>query len=200
MTKKKYIDERAPIIQAYTKNKDVLDFWVWDTSDRFLHKIIADSAKSVIWVELDAERTEKLKKQGYHILQWNAESINLGKQFDVIIAWDLIEHLNNPWLFLENVKRHLKKDWVFIFNTPNAYAINFVMRWLFFGGNVQQFPEHVTLFTDKLLIDLLQRYGIKTEKILYFTHKKNNILSYIIRFFSKISKRWNENMLFICKI
>lgn len=200
MTKRKYIDERESIIQAYTKDKEVLDFWVWDTSDRFLHKIISDSAKNVIWVEIDEERAERLRKQGYTILQWDAEQINIWKQFDVIIAGDLIEHLNNPWLFLENVKRHVKNGWFFLFNTPNAYSINFVMRWLFFWWNVKQFPEHVTLFTEELLKNLLERYNIKIEKTVYFTHKKNSILSHIIRFFSKFSKKRNENMLFICKI
>lgn len=197
---KKFVDEREVIMQAYTKDKEVLDFGVWDTSDRFLHKIIANSAKNVIWVEIDEERAERLRKQGYTILQWDAEHINIWKQFDVIIAGDLIEHLNNPWLFLENVKKHLKKDWYFLFNTPNAYSINFVLRWLFCGWNVKQFPEHVTVFTDELLVNLLERYGIKTEKIVYFTHKENNIKSYILRLFSKISKRRNENMLFICKL
>ncbi|MFA7298214.1 MAG: class I SAM-dependent methyltransferase [Candidatus Absconditabacterales bacterium] len=197
---KKFVDEREVIMQAYTKDKEVLDFGVGDTSDRFLHKIIANSAKNVIGVEIDEERAERLRKQGYTILQGDAEHINIGKQFDVIIAGDLIEHLNNPGLFLENVKKHLKKDGYFLFNTPNAYSINFVLRGLFCGGNVKQFPEHVTVFTDELLVNLLERYGIKTEKIVYFTHKENNIKSYILRLFSKISKRRNENMLFICKL
>lgn len=198
--KQTYVDDRESIIRQYAKWKDVLDFWVWDTSDRFLHKIIAESANSVVGIELDAERTEKLKKHWYNIIQWNAEHIDLEKQFDVVIAWDLIEHLNNVWLFLENVKKHLKKDGYFLFNTPNAYAINFLIRWIIFGWNVKQFPEHVTIFTEELISNLLERYWIKLEKTIYFSHKENNVLSYIIKLFSKISKKWNENMLFVCKL
>lgn len=196
---KKYIDEREKIIIQYIKNKKVLDLWVWDTSDRFLHKIITDNSKSVIWVELDKNRAKKLKDLWYNIIQWNAENIDLWEKFDVIIAWDLIEHLNNPWLFLENIKKHLNDRWFFIFNTPNAYSINFILRWLFFRWNVKQFPEHVYLFTEDLIANILERYDLKIEKTIYFSHKENNIYSYIIRGGAFFSKKWNENILFVVK-
>lgn len=197
---KKYIDSRETLILPYIKGKKVLDMWVGDTSDRFLHDLIKKNSMQVIGIELDPKRAGKLKKAGYDIRIGNAETVDLKEKFDVIIAWDLIEHLNNPGLFLENIRKHLNDDWVFIFNTPNAYSINFLLRGLFLWWKVDQFHEHVTLFTGDLIVNLLSRYGIRTEKTIYFNHKENNISSYIIRFFSIFSKRWNENILFICKI
>lgn len=194
---KKQIDAREPIIVKYVKNKSVLDLGVWDTSDRFLHKFISDNAKEVIGVELDSERAEKLRKMGYNIMTGNAENINLNKQFDLVIAWDLIEHVNNVWLFLENVKRHLKKWWFFIFNTPNIFSINFLLRGLLFWGNVPQFPEHVYAFNEDMIIELGRRYNLRIKQKIYFSHPEKNIKSYIIRILSKISKKWHENMLFV---
>ena len=198
--KETYIDSREDMIITYIKDKDILDLWAWDIRDRFLHKFLVDNAKSVVWIELMKYKVENMKKHWYNLVEWNAETLDLWKKYDVVIAWDLIEHVDNAWLFLENVKRHLKKDGVFIFNTPNAYAINFLVKWLLSWGTVHQFYEHVTLFNEELIINLLNRFGIKIEKTIYFTHKENNFKSYILRLFWKISKKWNENMLFICKI
>lgn len=196
---KKYIDERENIMLEYVKWKDILDLWVWDISVRFLHKALQKHCKSITWVELDKERTKYLKSMWYNIIEWNAETIDLWKKFDVIVAWDLIEHLENLWNFLENIKKHLKPGGYFLFNTPNAYSINFLLRWLFLGGNVKQFDEHTLLFTEQLIKNLFERYDLKIAKVKYFTHKENTLWSYIIRLFAKISKRRNEHMFFVVK-
>lgn len=194
---KQYIDAREKMLINYIKNKTVLDLGVWDTSDRFLHKFIHDNSQEVIWIELDEKRAEKLKKIWYNIQVGNAEEINLNRKFDVIMAWDLIEHVNNVWLFLENVKKHLKEGWVFIFNTPNIFSINSLLRWLFLWGNVKQFPEHVYWFNEDMIKELTRRYQLKIKEIIYFSHQEKNIRSHIIRLLGKVSKRWNENLLFI---
>ncbi|MFA7717375.1 MAG: class I SAM-dependent methyltransferase [Candidatus Absconditabacterales bacterium] len=194
---KKYIDTREKTLIDYIKEKTVLDLGVGDTSDRFLHKFISDNAKEVIGVELDEKRAEKLKNIGYKIHVGNAEEINLNKKFDVVIAGDLIEHVNNVGLFLENVKRHLQEGGYFIFNTPNIFSINFLLRGLFFGGNVKQFPEHVYGFNKDMIRELARRYNLSIKKEIYFSHHEKNIRSYIIRLLSLISKRRNENILYV---
>jgi len=194
----KYIDERVKLIKKYIKSKDVLDLWVWDISVRFLHKALQKHCKSITWIELDKERSKYLKSMWYNIIQWNAETIDLWKKFDVIVAWDLIEHLENLWIFLENIKKHLKTWWYFLFNTPNAYSINFLIRGILLWWNVKQFEEHTLLFTEQLIRNLLERYNMKIEKTIYFTHKQNT-LSKIIKLFWLISKKRHEHMFFVIK-
>ena len=196
---KNFIDEREKIIIEYIRWKECLDIWVWDTSDRFLHKYIAENSKSVIWIELSEERAKKLIEKWYNICIGDAEKLNLNKKFEVIIAWDLIEHLNNPWLFLDWVKNHLLDNGVLILNTPNIYSINYLLRWLLLFWNVRQFNEHVIWFNDVLIKELLKRYDFKIEKFQYYSHKENTLLSYIIRFFWLFSKKWLEHMIIICK-
>jgi hypothetical protein len=64
---------------------------------------------------------------------------------------------------------------------------------------VKQFDEHTLLFTEQLIKNLLERYNLKIAKVRYFTHKENNLQSYTIRLFAKISKKRNEHMLFVIK-
>ena len=49
--------------------------------------------------------------------------IRLGRKFDVIVTGEILEHLPNQGLFLENAERHLKKKGVQILTTPNALAL-----------------------------------------------------------------------------
>lgn len=189
-----FMDSREKKMYSLIQGKKVLDLGVGDTSDRFLHKFIAEHATSCVGVELDPKRAESLRKKGYTIVCGNAEEISLGEKFDVIIAGDLIEHVNNAGRFLETVKKHLKEDGVFYFNTPNAYSINFVLRGIFQFGKVAQFEEHVALYTEDLIRELLRRHGLDIRSVSYFSHKNNNLGSFTIRFFSFFSKYWHENM------
>ena len=130
------------------------------------------------------------------LISLKSSRISLNNSFDVVIAGDLIEHVNNVGIFLNNVRAHLKPSGVFLFNTPNAYSINFLLRGFFLFGNVKQFKEHIYLFNEDLINELMSRNGFKIKEVSYFTHHGSSISSLIIRFFSFFSKRWNENIMF----
>lgn len=54
------------------------------------------------------------------IIQGNAEKFDLnGEKFDFIVSLQVIEHLYNPDLMIESVKKHLNQHGVFILTTPN---------------------------------------------------------------------------------
>jgi len=199
MTKNNYIDEREKLITPFLKNKEVLDLGVGDISDRFLHKIVKSNSKKCLGVELNEKYAQNLRDNGFDIITGNVETINLNKQFDVVLAGDLIEHLDNPGLFLDNVKKHLKKEGSFIFNTPNIYSINFLLKGLLFGGNVPHYNEHTLGFTEQLLTELLTRHEFKIIKVVYFSHKEKTLKSIIIRTLSALVPKWRENILIVCE-
>jgi SAM-dependent methyltransferase len=58
------------------------------------------------------------------ILQGNAENFDLNdKKFDIIVSLQVIEHLFQPESMLKCVKKHLNKNGIFIFTTPNLEGI-----------------------------------------------------------------------------
>lgn len=191
------MDYREGFLLPYIQGKKVLDLGVGDIRDRFLHRFISQHARSAIGVELDTERAKKLNDMGYHIIVGNAETIRLKDTFDVIVAGDLIEHVSNAGLLLANVARHLKKKGLFIFNTPNAYSINMLIRYLFTPSQYHQFNEHSAAYTEDLLKVILSRQGYSIKKIIYFSSKNAQINSVLIRLFARISKYWNEQIAFV---
>jgi len=53
--------------------------------------------------------------------------IDITDSFDVIVAGDILEHLSNPGLMLEGIKRFCNKDTAIIITTPHSFSsMNFI--------------------------------------------------------------------------
>ena len=190
-------DYRRKIILKYIKNKTVLDLGVGDIRDRFLHEFVAKHSKKAIGLEISQKRADALSEKGYNIIIGDAQNFDLKKKFDVILAGDLIEHLENPGLFIKSVKKHMKNDSIFILNTPNIYSINLLLRGCCFFGNVHHFDEHTLAFTEQLLRKLLKMNALYVKKVIYFNHSEPNLQSIIVRFLSYFFNKWKEHICFI---
>lgn len=68
------------------------------------------------------------------------------KLIDIVVSFEVIEHLNNQEKFLKQVKRVLKKDGFFIVSTPNKYTYP--------KGN----PFHTKELYPKEFLELLKKY------------------------------------------
>lgn len=78
--------------------------------------------------------------------------------FDVIVAWQVIEHLPNPWDVLAAAAQHLAPGGVIIIDTPNPNAFQFKVLgkyWTHLDA-----PRHVMVIPVKLLVDHLSPYGL----------------------------------------
>jgi SAM-dependent methyltransferase len=68
-----------------------------------------------------------------HCINGNAESFDFGdEQFDVIVSFQVIEHLYSPAMMLASVRKHLKPNGIFIVTTPNLDGLGARMmgeRW-----------------------------------------------------------------------
>jgi 2-polyprenyl-3-methyl-5-hydroxy-6-metoxy-1,4-benzoquinol methylase len=89
--------------------------------------------------------------------------------FDVITAFDVIEHLKRLSDFLSTVKNILKKDGLFIILVPNYNSLLFQLDKIIHGLKktpLPNTPEHLTYFTMDSLKRLLKKHGFQVEKIL----------------------------------
>lgn len=64
-----------------------------------------------------------------NLIQGNAENFDLGKsRFDLVVSFQVIEHLYNPGAMLDNVCEHLKPGGLFLVTTPNLSGVG--ARWM----------------------------------------------------------------------
>lgn len=79
------------------------------------------------------------------------------KTFDVITAFQVIEHESDPVGFLKNVKKHLKKGGLLVVATPDTGGWGRKLMgkyWVGFGH-----PEHVALFDFRSMEFALKKAG-----------------------------------------
>jgi SAM-dependent methyltransferase len=81
---------------------------------------------------------------------------DLKEKFDVIIAGELIEHIENSGIFLENVKKHLNKGGIFFISTPNATSFRFGFYALF--NREPEYEGHIKYFTKDSLGLMLKNH------------------------------------------
>lgn len=88
-------------------------------------RILADTAANVVGVDVSEAAIEEAKKTvdkpNASFLRVNGEVLPFeANEFDVVTAFQLIEHLPDPAPFLEDVWRVLKPEGRFLLTTPNA--------------------------------------------------------------------------------
>ena len=177
--------DKIPWVRRFIAGKKVLDLGcvrhnIEETEkDDWLHGIIVNEAASVIGVDYLEKEVEELNKKGFNVVCANVETMDLNDRYELIVAGDLIEHLNNFGLFLERVRSHLQPDGTFILTTPNPVNL---MRFfsVLLRGKAGANPEHTCWFTEQVLSQLVDRYDMFIDEIDYVDdtyqyYNKNNI-------------------------
>ncbi len=172
------------------KDKKVLDIGcvVGYRKPNWIHNSIVTNAKSAIGIDIDQKAIQEINEMypKLNVIQGNACAFELNDEYEVIHAGELIEHIDNFNGFLTSVKKHLKKDGLFVFSTPNVETINHVLYNL--TGGLKVNDEHVCWFCDKTLTTLLVRNGFKVEEIIFFetpTYGFRKVLRFFLRVLPK---------------
>jgi SAM-dependent methyltransferase len=170
---------RWQFIERYVRGKRVLDVGpaeLMGTVHRHklsesIHERICGLAREVVGLDKSMEQVQALLKLGYDIREGDAEGFELGEQFDVIVAGELIEHLSNPGAFLECARRHLGSDGVLVLTTPNRFGlIRFLsaLRRNSIPSYNKPIAKHVAFYDDNCLRDLLRRHGFSDFTVAYY--------------------------------
>lgn len=127
--------------------QNMIDVWCWEW---FLLKKLKPllNWKYVVWIDYDIKAVEnaKLLHKEIDISQWDVTNLKYGdEQFDLVICLEVLEHLENPQLWLEELLRVGKKN--LILSVPNE-PIFTIMRFLSFNNFFQfgKHPEHINLW------------------------------------------------------
>ena len=106
---------------------------------------------------------EIILKVDAHIL---SEYFGKNRQFDLIIAGDVLEHLPNPGLFLQSCNNILSPRGRIIITTSNAFNIVRFIKALLFHEAVHN--EHVAYYSQKTIGRLLNMCNLDTAEFGYY--------------------------------
>jgi 2-polyprenyl-3-methyl-5-hydroxy-6-metoxy-1,4-benzoquinol methylase len=191
----KNLPKRYRLLKPYIKQKKVLHLgcvdhdWVIGHKE-WIHGFIAEYADEVVGLDILEEDIKKLNQLGYDVRCGDAENFDLGKQFDVIFAGELIEHLENFGGFLESCKRHMKKDSKLILTTPNCFGLRFIICHLL-NRRPFVYPVHTCWFDEETLLHTLDRHGMQIDFMKYIAleHEfSKGIKAVVLRSFNSIPK------------
>lgn len=144
-----------------------------------LHLQLRKIAKEVWGVDISEAGIRTLERQGIsNLIVGDIEHIDqiseLQKHsFDVILLTEVLEHLNNPGLFLEGVKGLFNQSTVMIITVPNG------LRFTGLGHALRGYefvhPDHNYWFSYRTLYALLKKNNYQIEDLRVYTFFDHNV-------------------------
>lgn len=98
-----------------------------------------------------------------------------GASFDLIMLFDVVEHIPSMEELMNLVKYYLKPGGHLIIKTGNIDSLTAKINretWAYFGS-----WEHVSFFNTRSIKYLLTKYDLETKKILNVSHSKSKIIN-----------------------
>jgi 2-polyprenyl-3-methyl-5-hydroxy-6-metoxy-1,4-benzoquinol methylase len=134
-------------------------FWV--------HDALIAAGHSVVGADINEERLAWMESQGYAVVHLDAQAMEeYDGRFDSIVAGELIEHLENPGLFLQGSRKLLKPGGRLVLSTPNVFSIMWALMYAKKGTHAFH-PEHTCWFCPQTLAQLMGRAGFRIEELRY---------------------------------
>lgn len=135
---------------------------------QLLHAEIAKVSRDLLGVDLSPEGLDMMRQlePSWKLQLHDACTYRPKDEFDVIVASELIEHLDNPGDLLRGLAKWATPQHELILTTPNAQSLKNAIRALF--GREYNHPDHTVLFSTQTLSQLLTRCGWTTEGVMYY--------------------------------
>jgi SAM-dependent methyltransferase len=221
MKEKFELVQRVDFIKKSCEGKKVLHLgctnfpYTQDSIDNemLLHFELEKVASELYGFDFDQEGLDILAKaNGKNLFRadlQNLEEVALDETFDVIIAGEMIEHLSNPGLFLQGIKRFMNAETKLVITTINAYC---AMRFLIYGlrgkggGNEPVHPDHVAYYSYRTLSLVLERENLAVKEFYFYDigteHRPFNRWFYNLfnDICVKISPQMGDGVIAVCSL
>lgn len=201
--------EKAILIPALCAGKRVLDVGcvgqdIDYNNPGWLHNKIRNAAISLDGVDIADEGIRALRDKGYSIYTPD-ELRTSGKSYDLIVMSDVIEHVNDPIVFLKFYSAFLAEKGSIIITTPNAHGIrNFTN--ILFRNDFAVNTEHTFWFCAKTIMEVAERAELNFVEFYWLDEyfklneikeMKFKIIHIINRFFMKMRSNFYPNFMII---
>lgn len=111
-------------------------------------------------LEFDPRLIDVTKQKVPHanLVQGNAEEFSLDQEFDMVVSFQVLEHLYNPEAMIQNICDHLKPGGLLVVTTPNLNGFGASLMgkdWLGYRH------DHVSLKGHDEWLSLIERNGFE---------------------------------------
>lgn len=164
-------DPKIAFVADVCRGKSVLDLGCvqhdpgYAASRTWLHKAVCEAAGTAKGLDLLKEGVDALNAAGYDVVHGDAQGFDLGAQYDVIVAGDLIEHLHDFGGFFKSCDGNLAKDGTLVICTGNPWHWH---KWLrAFFQPVPVNAEHSCWLCPITLDQVAMRFGFRVDRVVY---------------------------------
>ena len=117
---------------------------------------------SVMAVEPSPEGAANCKKKNINVYQGVIEKLDINKKFDLLVNFEVIEHLFSPKNFLNSMKKFLKKKGFIILTCPNGMGFDIQ---LLKEKSDSIDHEHINYFNPSSIKKLFRGCGYKVLEV-----------------------------------
>ncbi len=122
-------------------------------------------ASRMVAIEPSREQAAICKSLGFDVIECPLEDMSPEHiRFDLLVAFELMEHLHNPGAFLARVIQLLKPGGWFILTTLNVHGFDIQVLWS--SSKSVNPPHHLNFFNPESLAELLTQRGFQVAEIL----------------------------------
>lgn len=116
-------------------------------------------------IDISEEAVATAKARGHEAVAGRFETDTKlpNNSFDIILAFHVIEHVDDPTAFMKRGAELLRPGGIFVVATPNIDSIDAKLFKKYWGGN--HFPRHWTFYSKKTLAALAQSQGLEQAEI-----------------------------------
>jgi 2-polyprenyl-3-methyl-5-hydroxy-6-metoxy-1,4-benzoquinol methylase len=133
---------------------------------------VSGAAREIIAIEPSKEYDNTLKERGYHTYQYADQAKEWFGKVDVVVSFDVIEHVASPEKFMMDMKNLLTPDGIMIIGTPTDYPVlrqmlgetfdRFIFqihhRWVLSEKSMEIMADRLNIRCDE--IKTIQKYGL----------------------------------------
>lgn len=170
-------EHKIAFVMPYVDGKDVLDIGCVEhdpenyQSRYWLHRALCARARSVLGMDLYADGVNRLRARGYHMVVGDAQRFRLDRQFDVIVAGDVIAHLEDLHGFLASCRRHLRPGGRILVSTPNPWHWMNLLR-AALRDEACSNPEQVNWLCARTMRQLAERQGLAVRRFVFGSRRR----------------------------
>lgn len=146
----------------------------------WLHARLGEAAGELVGLDFSERGVEWAQQEGWqahHVDCQSEEDVRaLGlAAADVVVAGEILEHLDAPGPFLRAMRLLAKPDGQLVVTTPNAYRLlNFLAP---LSGRELVHPDHTLWSSPRTLRTLLEHAGWRVDRLGYYANPRRAVVS-----------------------